>query len=64
MTGTVAAILLWAILGTDIGQAGDADPLGDIVLESDENVHVPTGSGMLLIAVQPRKVLVAASEPH
>jgi hypothetical protein len=48
----------------DIGHPGDSEPLGDIVLESDKNVHVPTGSGMLLIAIQPRKipVLMTASE--
>jgi len=43
----------------EIGHAGDAEPMGDIVLESDENVRVRTGSGMLLIAVHPR-VNVAA----
>jgi len=40
----------------DVGLPGDSDPLGDIVLESENNVRVPTGTGMLLIAIAPRKV--------
>jgi hypothetical protein len=47
----------------EIGHAGDVDPMGDIVLESDKNVHVPTGTGMLLIAIPAQKnVQVAAGE--
>jgi len=47
----------------DIAHAGDADPVGDIVFQSEENVMVRTGSGMLLIAVQPRFNVAAASAP-
>ncbi len=46
----------------EIGHAGDNDPLGEIVLRSDKNVHVPTGTAMLLIAAQPRKVLVVTGK--
>ncbi len=38
----------------EIGHPGDTDPVGDIVLESDKNVHVPTGTAMLLITMEPR----------
>ena len=35
----------------DIAHAGNSSPMGEIVLESKKNVHVDTGSAMLLITV-------------
>jgi hypothetical protein len=35
----------------DIAHAGDSSPMGEIVLESNKNVRVGTGTAMLLITV-------------
>jgi len=45
-----------------ITQAGDDDPLGEILLESDGNVHVETGTGMLLITMSMKNVQVNVAE--
>ena len=36
----------------DIAHAGDANAIGEIVLQSKTDVHIPTGSGMLLITTK------------
>ncbi len=47
----------------EVVHAGDVEPFGDIELRADKNVHVPTGSGLLLMAIKPRAetVLVASN---
>lgn len=37
----------------EITHHGDTSPIGEIVLQSKANVHVPVGTGMLLIAIKP-----------
>ena len=46
-----------------ISHAGRHDPLGQIVLESDRNVNVPAGSGLLLRVATPPKHSPTASPP-
>ncbi len=45
-----------------ITSAGNDDPLGEIVLESDGNVKVETGTGMLLITLSTKYVPVLAAK--
>jgi hypothetical protein len=46
-----------------IPHAGRHDPFGQIVLESDRNVNVPAGSGLLLRVATPPKHSATGSPP-
>lgn len=43
----------YGLPGLEIEHAGDSNPSGDIVLQSKTGVHVPIGSGLLLLTVEP-----------
>ncbi len=45
-----------------IRNAGDDDPLGEFVIESESNVKLETGTGMLLIALSTKNVHVNVAE--